>query len=96
MNAPDPGPGEVVVNIIACGVCHTDLTYREGDINNACPFYLFGHEAAGTVESIGVGVTNVAVGDFVVLNWRAVCGRSAPANAAAPSTASTPTTPRRR
>src|SRR6195952_3277058 len=71
---PDPGPGEVVVDIIACGVCHTDLTYREGGINDEYPF-LLGHEAAGTVESIGNGVTNVEVGDFVILNWRAVCGQ---------------------
>lgn len=70
---PDPGPGEVVVDITACGVCHTDLTYREGGINDEYPF-LLGHEAAGTVESIGPGVTHVAVGDFVILNWRAVCG----------------------
>lgn len=71
---PDPGPGEVVVDIEACGVCHTDLHYREGGINDEFPF-LLGHEAAGTVESIGEGVTEVAVGDFVVLNWRAVCGQ---------------------
>ncbi|MFE3003383.1 S-(hydroxymethyl)mycothiol dehydrogenase [Nocardia sp. NPDC059246] len=71
---PDPGPYEVVVSIAACGVCHTDLTYREGGINDEFPF-LLGHEAAGTVESVGAGVDSVAVGDFVVLNWRAVCGR---------------------
>ena len=71
---PDPGPGEVVVDIIACGVCHTDLTYREGGINDEFPF-LLGHEAAGTVEAVGEGVTNVEVGDFVILNWRAVCGQ---------------------
>jgi S-(hydroxymethyl)mycothiol dehydrogenase len=71
---PDPGPGEVVVDIQACGVCHTDLTYREGGINDEYPF-LLGHEAAGTVESVGAGVTNVEPGDFVILNWRAVCGR---------------------
>src|SRR6476619_6486706 len=71
---PDPGPGEAVVDIIACGVCHTDLTYREGGINDEFPF-LLGHEAAGTVESVGAGVTNVAPGDFVILNWRAVCGQ---------------------
>ena len=71
---PDPGPGEVVVDIEACGVCHTDLHYREGGINDEFPF-LLGHEAAGKVESIGEGVTEVAVGDFVVLNWRAVCGQ---------------------
>ena len=70
---PDPGPNEVVVAIQACGVCHTDLHYREGGINDEFPF-LLGHEAAGTVESIGEGVTHVEVGDYVVLNWRAVCG----------------------
>ncbi|MDT5095128.1 MAG: S-(hydroxymethyl)mycothiol dehydrogenase [Mycobacterium sp.] len=71
---PDPGPGEVVVDVIACGVCHTDLTYREGGINDEFPF-LLGHEAAGTVEAVGAGVTSVEPGDFVVLNWRAVCGQ---------------------
>ena len=70
---PDPGPGEAVVAIQACGVCHTDLHYREGGINDDYPF-LLGHEAAGVVESVGPGVTHVAPGDFVVLNWRAVCG----------------------
>jgi S-(hydroxymethyl)mycothiol dehydrogenase len=74
VNIPDPGPGEVVVDIAACGVCHTDLTYRDGGVNDEFPF-LLGHEASGVVESIGEGVTSVAVGDFVVLNWRAVCGR---------------------
>jgi S-(hydroxymethyl)mycothiol dehydrogenase len=71
---PDPGPGEVVVDVTACGVCHTDLTYREGGINDEYPF-LLGHEAAGTVESVGAGVTAVEPGDFVILNWRAVCGQ---------------------
>ncbi|GHE77968.1 S-(hydroxymethyl)mycothiol dehydrogenase [Amycolatopsis deserti] len=71
---PDPGPGEVVVAIAACGVCHTDLTYREGGINDEFPF-LLGHEAAGTVESVGEGVEEVQPGDYVVLNWRAVCGQ---------------------
>ena len=70
---PDPGPGEAVVKIQACGVCHTDLHYREGGINDEFPF-LLGHEAAGTVESIGEGVTHVEPGDYVILNWRAVCG----------------------
>jgi S-(hydroxymethyl)mycothiol dehydrogenase len=71
---PDPGPGEAVVAIQACGVCHTDLHYREGGINDEFPF-LLGHEAAGIVESIGEGVADVEVGDFVILNWRAVCGQ---------------------
>jgi S-(hydroxymethyl)mycothiol dehydrogenase len=70
---PDPGPGEAVVAVQACGVCHTDLHYREGGINDDFPF-LLGHEAAGVVEAVGPGVTGVAPGDFVVLNWRAVCG----------------------
>lgn len=71
---PDPGPGEAVVKIQACGVCHTDLHYKQGGINDDFPF-LLGHEAAGTVESVGAGVTDVAPGDFVILNWRAVCGQ---------------------
>ena len=71
---PDPGPGEVVVAVQACGVCHTDLHYREGAINDDFPF-LLGHEAAGLVESVGPDVTDLAPGDFVVLNWRAVCGQ---------------------
>ena len=71
---PDPGPGEAVVDIQACGVCHTDLHYREGGINDDFPF-LLGHEAAGVVESVGEGVTEVAPGDYVILNWRAVCGQ---------------------
>ena len=73
INVPDPGPGEAVVRIQACGVCHTDLHYREGGINDEFPF-LLGHEAAGVVEAVGDDVTSVAPGDFVVLNWRAVCG----------------------
>ena len=74
IEVPDPGPGEVLVTVKACGVCHTDLHYREGAINDEFPF-LLGHEAAGIVEEVGPDVTEVAVGDFVVLNWRAVCGQ---------------------
>ena len=70
---PDPGPGEAKVRISACGVCHTDLHYREGAINDNFPF-LLGHEAAGFVEEVGEGVTEIAPGDYVILNWRAVCG----------------------
>ncbi|PXX64070.1 S-(hydroxymethyl)mycothiol dehydrogenase [Nocardia tenerifensis] len=70
---PDPGPHDVVVRVQACGVCHTDLHYREGGINDEFPF-LLGHEAAGVVETVGAAVTHVEIGDFVVLNWRAVCG----------------------
>ncbi|WP_225728230.1 MULTISPECIES: S-(hydroxymethyl)mycothiol dehydrogenase [unclassified Nocardia] len=70
---PDPGPHDVVVRIQACGVCHTDLHYREGGINDDFPF-LLGHEAAGVVETIGDQVTHVVPGDFVILNWRAICG----------------------
>src|SRR5881394_3719316 len=74
INVPDPGPGEALLQVQACGVCHTDLHYREGAINDEFPF-LLGHEAAGIVEAVGEGVTDVAPGDFVVLNWRAVCGQ---------------------
>jgi S-(hydroxymethyl)mycothiol dehydrogenase len=74
INVPDPGPGEALVRVQACGVCHTDLHYRQGGINDDFPF-LLGHEAAGVVESVGEGVEGVAPGDFVILNWRAVCGQ---------------------
>ncbi|WP_375479897.1 S-(hydroxymethyl)mycothiol dehydrogenase [uncultured Jatrophihabitans sp.] len=74
INVPDPGPGEALVKIQACGVCHTDLHYREGGINDEFPF-LLGHEAAGVVEAVGPDVIDVAPGDFVILNWRAVCGQ---------------------
>ncbi|MFI8693898.1 MULTISPECIES: S-(hydroxymethyl)mycothiol dehydrogenase [Dietzia] len=70
---PDPGPNDVIVRVQACGVCHTDLAYRDGGINDEYPF-LLGHEAAGIVETVGDRVTHVAEGDYVVLNWRAVCG----------------------
>ena len=70
---PDPGPGEALVRVKACGVCHTDLHYREGAINDDFPF-LLGHEASGTVEKIGAGVSNVSPGEFVVLAWRSPCG----------------------
>lgn len=70
---PDPGPGEVIVDVKSCGVCHTDFHYREGGIGDDFP-YLLGHESAGIVSEVGEGVTNVEVGDFVILNWRAICG----------------------
>ncbi|MBV9384565.1 MAG: S-(hydroxymethyl)mycothiol dehydrogenase [Streptosporangiaceae bacterium] len=73
ITVPDPGPGEALVRVQACGVCHTDLHYREGGIGDDFP-YLLGHEAAGVVEAAGDDVTEVRPGDFVILNWRAVCG----------------------
>jgi S-(hydroxymethyl)mycothiol dehydrogenase len=71
---PDPGPGEALVDILTCGVCHTDLHYKQGGIGEDFP-YLLGHEATGTVAAVGEGVTEVAPGDRVILNWRAVCGQ---------------------
>src|SRR5436305_1393594 len=71
---PEPGPGEALVTVQACGVCHTDLHYQQGGIGDDFP-YLLGHEAAGLVDAVGPDVTDVAPGDFVILNWRAVCGR---------------------
>jgi len=73
IDVPDPGPGEALVRVQACGVCHTDVHYREGAITDEFPF-LLGHEAAGVVEAVGEDVADVAPGDFVILNWRAVCG----------------------
>lgn len=70
---PEPGPGEALIRVQACGVCHTDLHYREGSINDDFPF-LLGHEAAGIVEEVGENVDNIAPGDFVVIAWRAPCG----------------------
>ena len=70
---PDPGPGEALIRVKACGVCHTDLHYREGAINDEFPF-LLGHEASGTVESVGAGVDNVSPADFVIIAWRSPCG----------------------
>ncbi|WP_420443390.1 S-(hydroxymethyl)mycothiol dehydrogenase [Candidatus Poriferisodalis sp.] len=83
ITVPDPGPGEVIVDVQACGVCHTDLHYREGAINDEFPF-LLGHEAAGVISEVGADVTNVTVGDFVVLNWRAVCGNCRSCNRGRP------------
>jgi S-(hydroxymethyl)mycothiol dehydrogenase len=71
---PEPGPGEALVDVQACGICHTDLHYRQGGISDDFPF-LLGHEAAGRVAAVGSGVTEIRVGDFVILNWRAVCGQ---------------------
>ncbi len=70
---PDPGPGEALVDILTSGVCHTDLHYKLGGISDDFPF-LLGHEATGVVSAVGPDVTDVAPGDRVVLNWRAVCG----------------------
>src|SRR5262245_33723732 len=74
IDVPDPGPGEALVRVRACGVCRTDLHYREGAITDDYPF-LLGHEAAGIVEAVGPDVTDPKVGDYVTLNWRAVCGK---------------------
>ncbi|MFJ4286550.1 S-(hydroxymethyl)mycothiol dehydrogenase [Paenarthrobacter nicotinovorans] len=70
---PEPGPGEALVDILTSGVCHTDLHYKLGGISDDFPF-LLGHEATGVVSAVGPDVTDVAPGDGVVLNWRAVCG----------------------
>ena len=71
---PDPGPGEALVRVRACGVCHTDLSLREGAIAARFPV-LLGHEAAGVVEAVGEQVAGLRPGDQVVLAWRAPCGR---------------------
>jgi S-(hydroxymethyl)mycothiol dehydrogenase len=71
---PEPGPGEALVQVQACGVCRTDLNYKAGGSGGES-VYLLGHEAAGIVKQVGEGVTEVAPDDFVILNWRAICGQ---------------------
>ncbi|MBV9582150.1 MAG: Zn-dependent alcohol dehydrogenase [Chloroflexi bacterium] len=68
----DPGPGEILVRILASGVCHTDLHVRDGKIGT--PPILLGHEGAAIVEAVGEGVEQPRVGDYVILAWRAPCG----------------------
>ena len=69
-----PGPNEVLVRILASGVCHTDLSAKNGLFGTE-PFpWLLGHEGSGIIERTGEGVTNVREGDFVILAWRAPCG----------------------
>ena len=69
----DPGAGEVLVRVLASGVCHTDLHFQLGSIGSL-PI-LMGHEGAGVVEAVGPGVETPKVGDYVVLAWRAPCGQ---------------------
>jgi len=70
---PEPGPGEALVDVLSCGVCHTDLHYKLGGIGDDFP-YLLGHESTAVVSAVGPDVTDVKPGDRVILNWRAVCG----------------------
>ncbi|WP_406257043.1 Zn-dependent alcohol dehydrogenase [Streptomyces nigra] len=70
---PDPGPGQVRVRLAAAGVCHSDLSLSDGTMRVPVPAVL-GHEGAGTVVAVGEGVTAVAPGDPVVLNWAPSCG----------------------
>ncbi|MGW9028575.1 Zn-dependent alcohol dehydrogenase [Streptomyces sp. NPDC055722] len=70
---PEPGPGRVRVRLAAAGVCHSDLSLSNGTMRVPVPAVL-GHEGAGTVVSVGEGVTHVAPGDDVVLNWAPSCG----------------------
>src|SRR5262245_9586005 len=67
---PNPGPGEVLVKIAACGVCHTDLHAADGDwpIKPTLPF-IPGHEGAGVVAALGAGVTGLKEGDAVGIAW---------------------------
>ena len=71
---PEPGPGKVRVKLAAAGVCHSDLSLSTGVLRPTTPTVL-GHEGAGTVVSVGEGVTAVRPGDRVVLNWAPACGR---------------------
>lgn len=71
---PHPGPGEVVVRIVACGICQTDYCAYIGARTNFAPPVIVGHEMAGIVAEVGPGVTNVSEGDEVVVSPAAFCG----------------------
>ncbi|MFD4697076.1 Zn-dependent alcohol dehydrogenase [Streptomyces niveus] len=71
---PEPGPGQVRIRLAAAGVCHSDLSLTNGTMRVPVPAVL-GHEGAGTVVSVGEGVTHVAPGDGAVLNWAPSCGQ---------------------
>jgi S-(hydroxymethyl)glutathione dehydrogenase / alcohol dehydrogenase len=73
IDLPEPGPGQVRVRLAAAGVCHSDLSLSDGTLRQPVPAVL-GHEGAGTVVSVGAGVTRVRPGDAVVLNWSPSCG----------------------
>ncbi|WP_329555762.1 Zn-dependent alcohol dehydrogenase [Streptomyces sp. NBC_00696] len=73
IDLPDPGPGQVRIRLAAAGVCHSDLSLSNGTMRVPVPAVL-GHEGAGTVVSVGEGVTHVAPGDPVILNWAPSCG----------------------
>jgi S-(hydroxymethyl)mycothiol dehydrogenase len=79
-----PGPGEVRVRMLASGVCHTDLHAQRGHFGRDFP-YLLGHEATGVVEAVGEGVDRPTIGEQVMLNWRAPCGRCSFCDAGRPS-----------
>ncbi|MDT0405528.1 Zn-dependent alcohol dehydrogenase [Streptomyces edwardsiae] len=73
IDLPEPGPGRVRVRLAAAGVCHSDLSLSDGTMRLPVPAVL-GHEGAGTVVAVGEGVTHVAPGADVVLNWAPSCG----------------------
>jgi S-(hydroxymethyl)glutathione dehydrogenase/alcohol dehydrogenase len=73
IDLPEPGPGQVRVRLAAAGVCHSDLSLSNGTLRQPVPAVL-GHEGAGTVVSVGEGVSQLAPGDRVVLNWAPACG----------------------
>ncbi|MGW0412805.1 Zn-dependent alcohol dehydrogenase [Streptomyces collinus] len=73
IDLPEPGPGQVRVRLAAAGVCHSDLSLSNGTMRVPVPAVL-GHEGAGTVVSVGEGVTHLAPGAPVVLNWAPACG----------------------
>ncbi|MFC0449923.1 Zn-dependent alcohol dehydrogenase [Rhodococcus jostii] len=69
-----PGPGEVLVKVVASGICHSDLHVVNGEWSSPAPLVL-GHEGAGIVDAVGDGVTTVSPGDHVVLSWMPYCRR---------------------
>lgn len=70
----DPRPGEVLVRMLASGVCHSDVHRADGDWGPVPEPVVLGHEGAAVVEGLGPGVTDLSVGDLVALNWNVTCG----------------------
>ena len=73
VDVQDPGPGEVRIQMVAGGVCHSDLHVMTGHLSAPLPAIL-GHEGAGIVADVGAGVTSVRPGDHVIPLWRLSCG----------------------
>ena len=74
LDLSEPGHGEVLVKIMASGVCHSDWHIIKGERNDVPLPVILGHEGAGVVDAVGPGVTHLRPGDHVILSWQTSCG----------------------